>query len=324
MERKGIAMTRKWISLLVGISLLLSCRLSADLGTAPATAADSSPAETETFAETLLELLSIPTDEPSTITADSTVLYSDLPASDPNLLSLDIYPSGRINSPVMIYVHGGGWQTGDKVNVYIKPAAFNEQGFVFVSVNYRLAPEVTVKDEAGDVARAVAWVKNNITLYGGDPAQIWLMGHSAGAHLVSLVGTDESLLQAAGANLSDLQGVISLDTQAYDLPKLLKSTSGALRNKIAILFGKSIESWIELSPASHIEAGKSIPPFLIVYSGDAQARGDLAEVFMKKLLSAGVDAQILPATDKNHGQVNLEIGLEGSYVSTAVFDFVTP
>ena len=315
-------MTQKWISLLVGVSLLIACRLTSAPKADSATSATPSPSAPAT--QILLDQLLQPTDQPSTIASEATVRYSDLPTSDANLLSLDIYPSGEVNSPVMIYVHGGGWQTGDKVNVYLKPVAFNAQGFVFVSINYRLVPEVTIRDEAGDVARAIAWVKNNISAYGGDPSQIWLMGHSAGAHLVSLVGTDETLLQAAGANLSDLRGVISLDTQAYDLVKLLKSTDGTLRNKYAILFGKSLESWIRLSPASHVTAGKGIPPFLIVYSAGAIARGDLSEAFKNNLRAAGVSVQILAATDKNHAQVNREIGLEGSYVSAAVFDFVMP
>ncbi len=317
-------MTHKWISLLVGVSLLMACRLSSAPKADSAPAASSSPSAPSASAPTQITLdqLIQPTDEPSIIVPEATVRYSDLRASNANLLSLDIYPSGKVNSAVMIYVHGGGWQTGDKKNVYLKPAAFNARGFVFVSINYRLLPEVTIADEAADVARAVAWVKNNIAEYGGDPTQLWLMGHSAGAHLVSLVGTDESLLQAAGANLSDLRGVISLDTQAYDVPKLLKTTNNSLRGKYALLFGKTPESWMALSPSTHVQSRKDIPPFLIVYSGDISARGDLSEAFKTKLVSAGVAVQIVAAMDKNHAQVNREIGVEDSYINAAVFDFV--
>ena len=112
------------------------------------------------------------------------IRYSEEPAKDPRHLSLDIYPTSQPNAPVMIYVHGGGWRRGNKSNVDAKPAAFNQHGFAFISMDYRLIPEVDIAEQVGDVTAAIAWVKSNIARYGGDPNRIFLMGHSAGAHLV--------------------------------------------------------------------------------------------------------------------------------------------
>ena len=97
---------------------------------------------------------------------------------------LDIYtpegPAGK-NLPVILWIHGGGWQAGDKSDVALKPKALTERGFVFVSTNYRLLPEVKMDELIGDVARSVGWVHRNIARYGGDPTRIFVGGHSAGA-----------------------------------------------------------------------------------------------------------------------------------------------
>ena len=97
---------------------------------------------------------------------------------------LDIYTpeNPSVDSlPVMFWIHGGGWQVGDKSDVALKPKAFTERGFVFVSTNYRLLPEVKMEELIGDVAQSLGWVHKNIKDYGGDPTRIFVGGHSAGA-----------------------------------------------------------------------------------------------------------------------------------------------
>lgn len=117
----------------------------------------------------------------------------------------------------MIFVHGGGWRRGDKSAVVRKAAFFTGDGWLFVSVNYRLVPEGRHPTNVQDVANALAWVHNHSAEVGGDPDAICLMGHSAGAHLASLVATDERYLENAGHSLGILNGVIALDTQAGPL-----------------------------------------------------------------------------------------------------------
>src|SRR5262249_28622897 len=83
---------------------------------------------------------------------------------------LDVYsPGGAKNLPVVFWIHGGGWQTGDKKDVHVKPQVFNDKGFVFVSTNYRLLPNVDMETIVRDVARAVRWVHGHIAGHGGDP-----------------------------------------------------------------------------------------------------------------------------------------------------------
>ena len=112
----------------------------------------------------------------------------DIPyASTSERQVLDVYsPPGAKDRPVVFWIHGGGWQTGDKSDVQHKPQVFVEKGFVFVSTNYRLLPDVDMATIVRDIARSIHWVHDHIAEYGGDPNRILVMGHSAGAQLAAL------------------------------------------------------------------------------------------------------------------------------------------
>src|SRR5262245_23259333 len=123
--------------------------------------------------------------------------------------TLDVYATvGGKNRPVVVWIHGGGWQAGDKKDVHGKPQAFADKGFVFVSVNYRLLPKATIKEMAGDVAKAIRWVHDHARDYGGDPNTLFVMGHSAGAQLAALVCTDDRYLKAEKLSLSLVKGCV--------------------------------------------------------------------------------------------------------------------
>ncbi len=100
--------------------------------------------------------------------------------------------------PVMIYLHGGGWTGGDKNRVASKADYFTDQGYVFVSINYRLHPDAEYEQMADDTANAIKWVKDHADEYQIDPSKINVMGHSAGGHLTALV-TGFDLLKTCGA-----------------------------------------------------------------------------------------------------------------------------
>src|SRR4051812_44585398 len=139
---------------------------------------------------------------------------------------LDVHAPGDGKArPVVVWVHGGAWQFGDKAHVQAKPGAFHERGYVLVSVNYRFHPAVTYKEQAGDIAQAVRWVHDHAGEFGGDPGRLFLMGHSSGAHLAALVGTDDRYLKEAGLKLGDLAGVVLLDGAAYDIPGQVRQAS---------------------------------------------------------------------------------------------------
>lgn len=125
--------------------------------------------------------------------------------------SLDIYRAERANAPVVVFVYGGGWKEGDKAQYKFVAASLAARGFVTVVPDYRLYPTVRFPVFLQDAAAAVAWVKGNIARYGGDPNRIFLMGHSAGAHIVAMLTLDPQWLQADGVNVDrDIAGTIAL------------------------------------------------------------------------------------------------------------------
>src|SRR5687768_15739718 len=104
---------------------------------------------------------------------------------------LDVHaPAGAKNLPVVFWIHGGGWQTGDKGMVAHKPKAFMDAGFVFVSINHRLLPAADMGAITRDVVSALGWVHKNIAVHGGDPAKVLVMGHSSGGQLAALMCVD--------------------------------------------------------------------------------------------------------------------------------------
>jgi acetyl esterase/lipase len=260
-------------------------------------------------------------------TAD--IPYAEIPGSDKKLLTLDVYSTGATQGSqrVMIYVHGGGWSAGDKSVVDAKPEFFLRAGFVFVSVNYRLCPKAVWPSHVEDIAKAVSWVVKNISAYGGDPHQVYLIGHSAGGHLVTLLGTDERFLKAQGLSLSTIKAVVSIDTAAFDLSRFASQCSNKLPAPYGDAFGQDPAIWKEASPVTYIVPGKGIPPIAVIYSGDvgigsSVPRQQIATEFTQKLAAAAIPFVLIGAPEKNHNQVNEDFGAPGDPMAQQVLAFI--
>ena len=262
-------------------------------------------------------------------------LHSDIPyrSLDNSLLnSLDIYvPEGSgietSSVPVMIMIHGGGWRGGDKANRNVtlhKVPYFISNNWIFVSVNYRLSPEVKHPAHVQDVATAIAWVKENIPAYGGDADRIFIMGHSAGAHLAALVSTDERYLEECGVGLEAISGVILLDGAGYDIRASLEDYNEGIAVDLMYInaFGREEEVWYDASPINHVSSGKSIPPFLIVYAGRRIKSEEISRDFALELQLSGIPVWLYHAIDKNHAGVNTDLGLPEDGLTSAVTDFL--
>lgn len=257
------------------------------------------------------------------------VLYPDIvydrTAADTQFTSLDVYtldpPEPR--SPVMVFVHGGAFQVSDKASskeLAPKPEYFNSKlGYIFVSVNYRLLPEGHYPTNAQDVANALAWVHDHIAGFGGDPQQIFLMGHSAGAVLVTQVATDETFLKRAGKDLRILKGVISNEnTRGYDLAE------GFDPKTAEALFGTD---WRNASPNAHVAKGKGIPPFLLLYvangTGISAGSDKQAQGFAQLLRGASVRVETLGVDHVEHFGANEYLGKPGDVITAKVEEFLT-
>lgn len=252
--------------------------------------------------------------------------YAVIKGVDPNLTSLDIYaPQTSGSWPVLVMIHGGAWVEGDKANAseaLYKPAFFTSQGFVYVSINYRLSPAVTHPAHVQDVARALAWIWANIQDYNGDPGRIFISGHSAGAHLAALVACDQRYLKVHDLDLTVIKGVILLDGAGYDIPKAMKVNDG-LQDMYLTAFGRYPPVWQSASPVTHASAGKNIPPFLLFTAGAPPASFVLSDDLATALQSAGVSVEVVKEPTKNHGTITSEIGRPGDSVSEKIIQFLS-
>lgn len=263
------------------------------------------------------------------------ILHPDIPykSLEKNPLNfLDIYRPDELESktggiPVMIMIHGGAWRTGDKAHKNVtanKVPYFISNNWIFVSINYRLSPEVKYPAHVEDVAAAIAWVRENISTYGGNAEKIFLMGHSAGAHLAALVSIDESYLARYGIGLDSIKGVVLLDGAGYDIRAALENYNrGIVMNLIYLgAFGRQEETWYDASPINHVAPGKSIPPFLIVYAGERIESKEISSNFALKLRLSGVPVRLYNAKDKNHAGVNIDLGLTQDDLTITVANFL--
>ncbi len=241
--------------------------------------------------------------------------------------SLDVYaPADGKNLPVVVWIHGGGWRRGDKSLTRGKPEMFNARGFVLVTINYRFVPEVTIQQMTGDVAKAIRWVHDHAQEYGGDGKSIFVMGHSAGAHLAALVATDDKYLKAEGLSLKILKGCVPVDVSMYDAAKQIQSlASSELFKERGKLFADTFgdeASQKELSPLLHVAKDKHIPPFLILCCANRPEVVAQSEAFAKALNEAGSSAKVHAAEGKNHGTINSELGTKDDKPTAALDEFL--
>jgi acetyl esterase/lipase len=268
--------------------------------------------------------------------ASALEVEKDVPYAEPALERqvLDIYApddaKGR-KLPVVFWIHGGGWQAGDKSDVGTKPRYFVEKGCVFVSTNYRLYPNVEMGELIRDVARSLGWVHKNIASRGGDPGRILVGGHSAGAQLAAIICTDDRYLKAEGVPFTSLRGCIPVDGDTYYLPGII--TVAEIRAFMHGLpqpgkfghrakFGNDPEKHLDFSAVTHVARGKNIPPFFIMY-----VAGHPDTTAQARRLAAALQAAEIPVTlyggrETTHNKLNNDIGLADDPGTKALSDFV--
>lgn len=255
------------------------------------------------------------------------IAYAE-PRNERNLL--DIYkPAAGSNRPVVVWVHGGGWMRGSKDSMDHKPAAFVEREFVFVPVNYRFIPDVTMEVIVRDVAKSVGWVHRNIARHGGDPGRIFLMGHSAGAQLAALLCTDSRYIEAEGVPRASLKGCVPVDGDTYDVP-LQVATATARRKSLhqpppkwghPEKFG-NLAQQRELSAVNHVAPNRGILPFLILHVADHTDTTAQAYRLWAALDQAGIPATIFGAEGSDHSKLDRDLGAQGDPATQALYEFL--
>jgi acetyl esterase/lipase len=246
------------------------------------------------------------------------VPYFDGPGADPVKHKLDLYlPKDQRDFPVILFVHGGAWRHGDKsgfLGFYgLLASSWARHGLGVVVPNYRLSPSVNHPEHIKDVARAFAWTHANIGKYGGRADEIFVSGHSAGGHLISLLATDESYLKAQGLSLKAIRGAIPL--------------CGVFRIDAAVrmydsMFGGDPIVRGQASPICH--ACSEAPPFLIIYADQdlPMCNKKFAEEFCTALKGHKASVKSLEVPGRNHATLLIKAASDTDPVNKAVRDFV--
>lgn len=222
---------------------------------------------------------------------------------------MDVYLPARVaNAPTIFMVHGGAWRIGDKAARSVvdnKVKYWVPKGFVFISINYRLLPDATPIEQAVDVAQALVAAQLKVNTLGGDSAKFILMGHSAGAHLVSLINSNPTKAFDLGAK--PWLGAVLLDSAALNVPALMQTEHPRLYDRA---FGKNAEAWVQASPY-HVLNGSAFPVLAVCSTLRSDACPQ-AHQFVKKASSLGVNGRVLMQA-KSHGDINSDLGLNEAY-----------
>lgn len=268
-------------------------------------------------------------------TASAQNLTPNIPYADPahERQILDIYtPDEAQNLPVVFWIHGGGWQAGDKTSVEIKPRVFTQRGFVFVSTNYRLLPHVEMGVLIRDVAKSLGWVHKHIAEYGGDPSRIFVMGHSAGAQLAALLCIDDRYLKAEGVPFGHLKGCVPVDGDTYDIPAIIMTAE--VRQTVhglplrtfghRVKFGNDPRKHIDFSAVTHVAKSKGIPPFLILHVASHPNTTAQARRLGNVLKAAEIPAKVFGARETTHNKLNDDLGLADDPATKQLMEFLGP
>lgn len=212
---------------------------------------------------------------------------------------LDVYaPKEKIaTGKVMVFIHGGSWDAGHKELYKFVGRAFAANGITTVIVNYRLSPGTKYEGIAYDCARAVAWVKENIHTYGGNPNEIYVAGHSAGGHLAALIISDPVYFDKVGIT-NPIKGCILNDPFGLNIYKYLEHGYDGDAT-FRVTFTNSPVVWKKASPLFLLQ--KNDIRYYILHGGKTYPAvfGD-SEDFHKKNIEIGNSSEIHTVGKKKH------------------------
>lgn len=232
-----------------------------------------------------------------------------------------LYTRGSEPAPLIVYLHGGGWSAGS-------PSAgsrgrqaehFTAAGYAYATVGYRFVPNVTVEQQLGDVAAAIAALQRQSEV---DPRRIVLIGHSSGGHMAALLGTDQSYLERAGIPFQDLRAVILLDPAILNIPGMLDKGGAAIDRFFRPAFGDEPGRQGALSPTRHTEAPNA-PAWLTLHdpaNGFAASQG--AELSAALLGAGAKEATVVPIPGTTHMRLNGDIGAPQDAATAAIDAFL--
>jgi acetyl esterase/lipase len=235
--------------------------------------------------------------------------YTDGPPENADKHKLDLYlPRDKKSFPVLVFVHGGSWRSGDRSQYHALGQRFAQAGIGVAIPSYRLMPQNPHPAQIEDLAAAFDWIARNISERGGDSSRIYLGGHSAGAHLAALLALDEKYLKKFDLPRTSIRGVIAM-SGVYNVDKL----------DTFLVAASDKSNRIDASPIAHAHSGS--PPFLITYcQWDYFGLPKQARDFAAALKKNFVPAQLLYVPGENHISEVVSLVQEHSLLADAILD----
>lgn len=207
---------------------------------------------------------------------------------------LDIYlpaqPTNNVTPKTIVFFYGGSWESGHKEDYKFVAEALSSAGFIVVIPDYRVYPEVKFPDFVYDSAQAVDWVKTNIANHGGEPEQVFVAGHSAGAHIAALLVLDKRYLASVDRAPNDVKGMVGLAGPYDFLP--LKS------DRLKTIFGPQHERW-QSQPIHYVD-GNNPPMLLMVGMNDSTVLPKNSRNLAAKIQENNGNVQLIEFKDYGH------------------------
>jgi acetyl esterase/lipase len=201
------------------------------------------------------------------ISRSKNITYQQTDSSNKNnKLELSVFAPGKLGdlNEVLIFIHGGSWNSGKKSLYNFFGSRMARKDVVVVTIDYPLSPKANYHQMAVAVAKAVEWVKKNIETFGGNPEKIFISGHSAGGHLAALVALRNQYFDSLGMS-SPIKGIILIDAAGLDMFGYLQEEKFPEDHTYLKTFTKNPISWKDASPLYHLR--HNMPPMLI-YRGE--------------------------------------------------------
>lgn len=241
--------------------------------------------------------------------------------------AVDLYlPENPEGAEVVFFVHGGGWSFGNKRHVHKKPKVFSEKGFILISIGYPLLPEHKVESQANSIAKAIAWSKRYLKRLKANTDALHLLGHSAGAHLVSLVALDSRYLSTHGVDPETILSVTSIDGAALNIVWQMKNP-GRLgqfaRRYYSAAFGEDPSYWKRLSPVNYLKDTSKVPLFLFLTAEDETLERLKDSRTLESFAKTGTPAITCPVPNRGHLSINRRLGTKNDKAFLCVMKAIT-
>jgi len=225
---------------------------------------------------------------------------------------LDLYlPQGVKKFPVFMFIHGGAWKAGDRAPYAFIGLTLARNGIGCAAISYRLSPGVKHPAHIQDCAQAFHWLRTHVGEYGGNPAQLYVGGHSAGGHLAALLATNAAYLKAVGESPKAIKGCVGISG-------VYRITASRFFDSI---FGQDAATLRDASPVEHVKAAAA--PFLLLYGEkDLPGLPAGARAFAARLKAAGKTVRAQEFAGRTHGTIIRQIGKPGDTVTQAILRFI--